>query len=71
MEAAGTYTIFVNPQYPSKYATTLEQELEARTGREVTVGHLYLMLGPTDGLDYFNQQHENIDSLRRALEVRT
>lgn len=67
MEAMGIYTIFVNPQYPSKYATTLERELEGRTGRDVTISHLHLMLGPVDGLDYMDQMEENSSALVREL----
>jgi zinc transport system substrate-binding protein len=67
MRSHGIYTILVNPQYPTSYASTLQGTLEERTGHRVWVMSLYQMLGPVDGMDYLVQQEANAATLQAAL----
>lgn len=64
-----TYVVFVDPVYSDEYANTLKSELESRTGEEVEILKLYLMLGPVDGKDYFGQLETNLDNLKTGLEA--
>lgn len=64
-----TYVVYVDPIYSSAYAQTLKNTLEEKTGHDVTILVLYLMLGPVDGMDYFDQQEKNLENLKRGLEV--
>jgi zinc transport system substrate-binding protein len=63
------YTVYVDPIYPEEYARTLKNDLESRTGQNVQILKLYLMLGPIDRLDYFGQQEKNLENLKIGLEV--
>jgi len=64
-----TYVVFLNPAYTDRYADTLKVELESRTNQTVTVSNLYLMLGPVDGMDYFDQMEANLLNLKLGLGV--
>ena len=64
-----TYVIYVDPIYSSEYAQTLKNTLEEKTGRDVTILVLYLMLGPVDDMDYFDQQEKNLENLIQGLEA--
>lgn len=59
----GARAIYVDPVYSDAYATTLKTEIETRTGEPVTILRLYLMLGPVDDLDYFQQLETNLENL--------
>jgi len=67
MEEQGSNVICLDPVYSEEYAQTLREELERRSGRRVDVLELYLMLGPTDGLDYLAQMEENLKNLKLGL----
>jgi zinc transport system substrate-binding protein len=67
MRSHGIYTILVNPQYPTSYASTLQGTLESMTGHRVWVMSLYQMLGPVGGMDYFAEQGSNAATLQAAL----
>ena len=67
MRSHGIYTILVNPQYPTSYASTLRDTLGSMTGHQVRIMSLYQMLGPVDGMDYLAQQEANAASLQAAL----
>ena len=69
MEQEDVYTIYVDPVYSDTYADTLQRTLRQRTGREAQVLELYLMLGPIDGLDYFEQMEANLENLKRGLDA--
>jgi zinc transport system substrate-binding protein len=64
-----TFMVYVDPVYSEEYAQTLKNELHTQTGHAVTILKLYLMLGPIDGKDYFQQQLFNLDSLKLGLEA--
>ena len=64
-----TFVVYVDPVYSEEYAQTLKTELQTQTGHAVTILKLYLMLGPIDGKDYFQQQLFNLDSLKLGLEA--
>ncbi len=64
-----TYVIFLDPVYEDKYANTLKAELESRTSHTVTILELYLMLGPVNGMDYFDQMEANLLNLKLGLGV--
>jgi len=61
--------IFVDPIYSDQYVQTLKVDLEDRTGGDVTILKLYFMLGPVDGLDYFEQLEANLEHLQVGLGV--
>jgi zinc transport system substrate-binding protein len=69
MIAHETFVVYVDPVYSDEYAQTLKSELQTQTGHAVTILKLYLMLGPIDGKDYFQQQLFNLDSLKLGLEA--
>ena len=69
MEQYQTYVVYVDPIYSQNYAQTLKTELETQTGNPVTILKLYLMLGPTDGNNYLNQQTLNLENLKTGLEA--
>ncbi|MFO8132608.1 MAG: zinc ABC transporter substrate-binding protein [Thermoplasmatota archaeon] len=69
MQREDIYTIYVDPVYSDTYADTLQSTLRQKTGRDAEVLELYLMLGPVDGLDYFQQQEANLDNLKRGLDA--
>ena len=62
-----TYVVYVEPIYSSEYAQTIKTEVEAKTGHEVTVLNLYLLLGPSDNLDYLEQMQANLSYLDTGL----
>jgi zinc transport system substrate-binding protein len=64
-----TFVVYVDPVYSGEYAQTLKNELQTQTGHSATILKLYLMLGPIDGKDYFQQQLFNLDSLKLGLEA--
>ncbi|MCP8319202.1 MAG: zinc ABC transporter substrate-binding protein [Candidatus Methylarchaceae archaeon HK01B] len=64
-----TYVIYVDLLYSDEYAQTLKSELESRTGHSVQILNLYFMLGPIDGMDYFEQQEKNLENLKIGLEA--
>jgi zinc transport system substrate-binding protein len=63
----GSHTIYIDPIYSDAYAKTLKTEIEAKTGESVMILRLYLMLGPVDGLDYFQQLESNLENLKLGL----
>jgi zinc transport system substrate-binding protein len=63
------YVVYVDPIYSDEYAQTLKNELEAQTGESVKILKLYFMLGPIDGMDYFDQQEANLENLMIGLEA--
>jgi len=67
MEAENIQTLYVNPIYSDAYVQTLKTELKIRTGNNVQILNLYLMLGPTDGLDYMGQMEQNLENLKLGL----
>ncbi|MGC9307236.1 MAG: metal ABC transporter substrate-binding protein [Thermoplasmatota archaeon] len=69
MEQEDVYTIYVDPVYSDTYADTLQRTLRQRTGREAEVLELYLMLGPVNSLDYFEQMEANLENLKRGLDA--
>ncbi|MCP8304954.1 MAG: zinc ABC transporter substrate-binding protein, partial [archaeon] len=64
-----TYVVYVDPVYSDEYAQTLKSELESRAGHSVQILKLYFMLGPIDGMDYFEQQEKNLENLKIGLEA--
>jgi zinc transport system substrate-binding protein len=64
-----TYAVFVDAVYSDEYALALKTELESRTGQEVLILELSLVLGPVDGKDYFGQMGTNLNSLKIGLGV--
>ena len=69
MEQHQTYVVYVDPIYSQNYAQTLKTELETQTSHPVTILKLYLMLGPTDGNKYIDQQKLNLQNLKTGLEA--
>jgi zinc transport system substrate-binding protein len=67
MAESDTYVIFVDPVYRDDYASTLESSLEEQSGQEVTVLHLYLLVGPMDDLDLLGQMEQNLENLAVGL----
>lgn len=62
-----SYVIYIDPVYSDEYAQTLRSELTTRTGEDVHILKLYLMLGPLDDLDYLEQLDVNLDNLKEGL----
>jgi zinc transport system substrate-binding protein len=62
-----SYVIYIDPVYSDEYAKTLQSELTTRTGEDVKILKLYLMLGPLDNLDYLEQLDINLDNLKEGL----
>jgi zinc transport system substrate-binding protein len=69
MQETDTYVIYVDPVYSSKYAQTIKNEIQAKTGQTVNVLNLYLMLGPTDNLNLFEQMQLNLTNLKTGLNA--
>lgn len=69
MENESIYTVLSDPVYNDRYATLLKQELETRTGHEITVLDVFLCLGPYGDVDYLGQMTQNLEGLRIALGV--
>lgn len=68
MEQHQIYVVYVDPVYSTEYAQTIQSEVEAQTGHSVTILELYLMLGPTDNMDYLAQMQTNLANLKTGLE---
>ena len=62
------YVLYIDPMYADDYAQTLKNTLEAQTGQTVHVHTLYLMAGEIYGMDYFDQQRQNLENLIIGLE---
>lgn len=69
MQNQSIYSVFVDPVYNQNYASILKTELESRTGHDVQMMDLFLMLGPYEGSDYVGQLSQNLVGLKNALEV--
>jgi zinc transport system substrate-binding protein len=69
MDDHGIYVVYIDPVYSDEYAKTIKNEVEEQSGVEVTILKLYFMMGPIDGLDYFEQQEANLENLRIGLRV--
>ncbi len=67
MTESDTYVVFVDPVYRDDYASTLESSLEEQSGQEVTVLHLYLLVGTVDDLDLLGQMEQNLENLAVGL----
>jgi zinc transport system substrate-binding protein len=67
MEEENSFVIYVDPVYSIDYAETLQSELSGRTGEQVEILELYLMLGPLDELDYIGQLESNLANLKHGL----
>jgi zinc transport system substrate-binding protein len=67
MTLTGSYVIYVDPVYSDQYAKALKSELEIRTGENVKLLELYLMVGPMDEMDYLDQLEANLDNLAEGL----
>lgn len=63
MIAENSYVIFVDPVYSEEYAQTLSTELGSRTGEDVQILPLSLILGPIDDIDYLGQLEANLENL--------
>jgi zinc transport system substrate-binding protein len=62
-----SYVIYVDPIYSTEYAQTLKTELITKTGKNVEILQLYLILGPLDRLDYMEQLETNLNNLKEGL----
>ena len=63
------YVVYVDPVYSDDFARTIKTEVERETGESVKILKLYFMLGPINGLDYFEQMEKNLDNLKIGLGV--
>ena len=61
------FVVYVDPVYSDDFAETIKTEVERETGENVKILKLYFMLGPKDGLDYFEQMQKNLDNLKIGL----
>jgi hypothetical protein len=64
-----TYVVYVDPVYTEESVQTLKNDLETRTDQEVQILKIYFMLGSIEGLDYFEQQTQNLENLKTGLEA--
>ncbi|TFG57137.1 MAG: hypothetical protein E4H30_01530 [Methanomassiliicoccus sp.] len=69
MQDQSIYTVYVDPVYNQDYVSILNTELESRTGHEVLVLDLFLMLGPYEDVDYLGQLSQNLINLKTGLGV--
>jgi zinc transport system substrate-binding protein len=69
MEENEIYAVYVDPVYSSEYAQTIQSEVQAQTGKPVTILELYLILGQTDGMDLLQQMQANLSNLKTGLEA--
>lgn len=69
MEEYDIYVVYIDPIYSDAYAHTLKQTLEEKTGKNVVFLNLYLMLGYTHNLDYFDQMETNLNALKIGLDA--
>lgn len=69
MEEKQIYSVYVDPVYSSEYAQTIQNEVQAQTGKQVTILELYLILGQTDGMDLIQQMQANLSDLKTGLEA--
>lgn len=63
------YILYFDPVYSDKYVQTIKNDVQTQTEQTVTLLKLYLMLGPTDGLDYIEQMQTNLTNLQTGLEI--
>jgi zinc transport system substrate-binding protein len=69
MEEEQIYTVYVDPVYSSEYAQTIQSEVQAQTGKTVTILELYLILGQTNDMDLLQQMQVNLSNLKIGLEA--
>ncbi|MCW4030608.1 MAG: zinc ABC transporter substrate-binding protein [Candidatus Bathyarchaeota archaeon] len=69
MEEKQIYSVYVDPVYSREYAQTIQSEVQAQTGKQVTILELYLILGQTDGMDLMQQMQANLSDLKNGLEA--
>jgi len=62
-------TIYVDYTYTSEYAQSLKNTIESKTGFNIQILKLYLMIGFLDDLDYFDQLLKNLDNLSVGLQT--
>ena len=67
MVSSQTYFVYLDPVFSDQYVNTLKESVEEASGHPVTILKLYLMTGPLDGLDYFQQMQHNLDDLKLGL----
>jgi zinc transport system substrate-binding protein len=63
------YVLYFDPVYSDKYVQTIKNDVQTQTEQTVTLLRLYLMLGPTDGLNYLEQMQTNLTNLQTGLET--
>ncbi|MDR0797367.1 MAG: metal ABC transporter substrate-binding protein [Nitrososphaerota archaeon] len=63
------HVLYVDPVYSSSYIKTIQSEVQTKTGQNVEVLKLYLMLGPQEGLDYIEQMQTNLYNLQAGLGI--
>jgi zinc transport system substrate-binding protein len=63
------YNLYFDPVYADTYVQTIKNDVQTHTEQTVTLIKLYLMLGPTDGLDYLEQMQTNLVNLQTGLET--
>ncbi|MCL2257163.1 MAG: zinc ABC transporter substrate-binding protein [Candidatus Bathyarchaeota archaeon] len=64
-----THILYFDPVYSDKYIQTIKYDLQTKTGQNVTILKLYLMVGPIDDLDYIEQMQTNLINLQTGLEA--
>jgi zinc transport system substrate-binding protein len=62
------YVLYYDPVYSDEYVQTLKTTLESKIGGNITSLPLYLMIGPFNNMDYFQQQERNIYNLKIGLD---
>lgn len=67
MVSSQTYFVYLDPVFSDAYVNTLKSNVESVSGHSVTVLKLYLMTGPVDGKDYFQQMESNLMALKQGL----
>lgn len=63
------YVVYLDPMYTDEYAQTLKRELESHVSHTIIILKLYLLLGPIDDQNYFQQQAANLENLKIGLEA--
>jgi zinc transport system substrate-binding protein len=69
MQNESIFTVYSDPVYNDRYAVLIKQELEAKTGEQVSVLDIFLCLGPYEGFDYIEQMAQNLEGLKIGLGV--
>ncbi len=67
MQEHEIYVVYVDPVYSTEYVQTIKTEVEAKTGKAVTVLNLYLILGPISDMDLLEQMQANLSNLKVGL----